>query len=71
MTVNNERVSWAARRDRRQQMAGEVTDSRSIGRVAAKHGVTLETVRAACRVYAPEKLSTYTGPQPRRRPQKV
>lgn len=53
------RISWTERADRRKQIASAVTDTASIGKVAAKYGITIETVRAACRVYAPEKLLSY------------
>lgn len=50
------RLSWTDRADRRRQMAREVTDAASIGKVAAKYGVSTETVRRACQTYAPGKL---------------
>lgn len=58
------RLSWKDRADRRKQMASEVTDTASVGKVAAKYGVTLETVRGACRIFAPHKLLSYAAPQP-------
>jgi transposase len=51
-----QRMSQGERLERRKAIAAAVTNAASMPRVAAKFGVTLETVRAACRVYAPGKL---------------
>lgn len=70
--ATTERLSHEEREKRRRAMAEAVTDAASLARVAAEHGVTLETVRAACRIYAPQKLGSYVPPPPartaRRRP---
>lgn len=52
------RMTRDQQRERRERMAAAVRDMTSLGTVAAKFGVSIETVKNACRTYAPQKLYT-------------